>query len=195
MWISSKIKGQGKREIPEETSGPAASSSWIPTCEYQGVNPPGIEPSLNRWEANFKSSVGWLDKFCTRHIISYKNICWERSEINENVVTEWKEKINYLCERYSEKDYFNSDETGLFFRAVPDKTMAIKTEKCTDGKISKERLTILALCEYDRDGLNEETPEELIGIKPLYNRSKWDSCPFSEEQGLGRPCQTMSPEN
>ena len=39
------------------------------------------------------------------------------------------------------KKIFNFDETGLFFRALPTKTMTLKSEKCTGGKISKERLT------------------------------------------------------
>ncbi|KAJ8897900.1 hypothetical protein PR048_003257 [Dryococelus australis] len=53
---------------------------------------------------DFKVSVGWLEKFRTRYNISYKNICGEGSEINENVVTEWEEKMNDLCEEYSKKD-------------------------------------------------------------------------------------------
>jgi hypothetical protein len=35
------------------------------------------------------------------------------------------------------------DETGLFFRALPTKSFAVKGEKCTGGKISKEILTVL----------------------------------------------------
>ncbi|KAJ8871636.1 hypothetical protein PR048_027963 [Dryococelus australis] len=34
----------GKREIPEKTRGPAASSCTIPTCENSGVTRSGIEP-------------------------------------------------------------------------------------------------------------------------------------------------------
>ncbi|KAJ8884163.1 hypothetical protein PR048_016020 [Dryococelus australis] len=78
---------------------------------------------------HFKASVRWLDKFRTGYKISYKNICGEGVEINENLVTEWKEKMNDLCEGYSEKDCFNYVETGLFFHDLPDKMMAIKTEK------------------------------------------------------------------
>ncbi|XP_025405571.1 tigger transposable element-derived protein 6-like, partial [Sipha flava] len=40
---------------------------------------------------------------------------------------------------------FNCDETGLFFRALPDKTLCLKNEICRGGKKAKDRLTIL-LC-------------------------------------------------
>ena len=37
------------------------------------------------------------------------------------------------------------DETGLFYCALPDRTLAIKGQECTGGKKAKERIT-LALC-------------------------------------------------
>ena len=37
------------------------------------------------------------------------------------------------------------DETGLFYRAVPDRTLDIKGQECTSGKKAKERIRI-ALC-------------------------------------------------
>ncbi|XP_066260446.1 tigger transposable element-derived protein 6-like [Euwallacea similis] len=37
----------------------------------------------------------------------------------------------------------NADESGLYFRALPDRTLALKSEKCVGNKMSKDRLTIL----------------------------------------------------
>lgn len=48
-----------------------------------------------------------------------------------------------LLKDYSPRNIFNADETGIFFRALPNKTLTLKHEKCTGGKLSKERLTIL----------------------------------------------------
>ena len=48
-----------------------------------------------------------------------------------------------LIENYREEDIFNADETGLFYRCLPDKTLAFKGEKCHGGKHSKERITLL----------------------------------------------------
>ncbi len=46
---------------------------------------------------------------------------------------------------YEPKDIWNADETGLFWRLKPNKSMRFKGETCSGGKLSKERITIL-LC-------------------------------------------------
>ena len=38
---------------------------------------------------------------------------------------------------------YNTDETGLFFRALPAKALILKYEKCVGGKHSKETATLL----------------------------------------------------
>ncbi|KAJ8888056.1 hypothetical protein PR048_007542 [Dryococelus australis] len=47
---STRMEGRGKREIPEKTRRPTASSGTIPTCENP-VTRPGIEPGSGWWEA------------------------------------------------------------------------------------------------------------------------------------------------
>ncbi|KAJ8880399.1 hypothetical protein PR048_016868 [Dryococelus australis] len=46
------MQGRGKREIPEKTCRPAASSGTIPTCEDPEAAPPGNEPGSPWWEAS-----------------------------------------------------------------------------------------------------------------------------------------------
>ena len=46
---------------------------------------------------------------------------------------------------YEPRNIYNMDETGLFYRALPDKTLRVKGEACSGGKKSKDRIT-LALC-------------------------------------------------
>jgi len=41
---------------------------------------------------------------------------------------------------------FNCDETGLFYRAMPDKSLAQKRDAVKGGKLVKERLTVLFCC-------------------------------------------------
>jgi len=47
--------------------------------------------------------------------------------------------------KYPKEDVFNMDETGLFYHLMTDKTLSFKGEKCSGGKLSKERLSV-ALC-------------------------------------------------
>ncbi|XP_070573830.1 tigger transposable element-derived protein 6-like [Ptychodera flava] len=46
-----------------------------------------------------------------------------------------------MCAGYSPENIFNADETGVFYRALPDRTLATKADECKGGKVSKERLT------------------------------------------------------
>ncbi|KAJ8867216.1 hypothetical protein PR048_031011 [Dryococelus australis] len=55
VWSSAGMKGQGKREIPEKTHRPAASSSTIPTCEYPEVTRPATEHG-SPWYMMFTAS-------------------------------------------------------------------------------------------------------------------------------------------
>lgn len=91
----------------------------------------------------FKASNGWLEKFCHRWNINLKTICGEAADVNMEEVEQWKKKLCSIIQEYSPENIFNADETGLFFRALPKKTLALKNEKCTGGKSSKERLTVL----------------------------------------------------
>ncbi|XP_067939534.1 tigger transposable element-derived protein 6-like [Watersipora subatra] len=48
------------------------------------------------------------------------------------------------------------DETGLFYKLMVDKTLHFKGEKCSGGKLSKERMTV-ALC-ANMSGTEKEVP-------------------------------------
>ncbi|XP_008179833.1 tigger transposable element-derived protein 6-like [Acyrthosiphon pisum] len=67
------------------------------------------------------------------------------NDVNIDSVNEWKSKISEYVKDYDACNIYNCDETGLFFRAIPNKTLKLKGEQCKGGKLSKERLTVL-LC-------------------------------------------------
>ncbi|XP_065357188.1 tigger transposable element-derived protein 4-like [Calliphora vicina] len=93
--------------------------------------------------ADFSASSGWLERFKKRHNISFRTISGEAASVNQNDVINFTEKVPSLIEGYDSRDIYNADETGLFFRALPDKTFALKGETCAGGKMAKDRLTIL----------------------------------------------------
>ena len=57
-------------------------------------------------------------------------VCGESADVNLNVVSELKAKLPEIVKDYDIHDVFNSDETGLFYRALPDKTLAEHGKDC-----------------------------------------------------------------
>ncbi len=51
------------------------------------------------------------------------------------------------------EDIYNADETGLFWCMLPHKMLAVRREKCSSGKNSKEKMAVLI--EANIDGLDK----------------------------------------
>ena len=66
----------------------------------------------------------------------------------------WKDTtLQTILTNYDKADIYNADEFGLFFKALPKKTLHLKDEKCTGGKHSKIRVTGLAAANMNGDKL------------------------------------------
>jgi len=77
----------------------------------------------------FKASNGWLDSFKDRHGIVFKSVQGEAAAVGLKSVDKWRQDILIkLLTEYSPENVFNIDETGLFWRLLPDKTMTFKGE-------------------------------------------------------------------
>jgi hypothetical protein len=110
---------------------------------------------------DWKCSVGWLDRFKKRHNIAFHSICGEAGDVPIKDCDEWTiTKLPLLLKDYAAKDIFNADETGLFWRLLPNKTLCMKGETCTGGKLSKERVTVLVAANMDG---SEKLPLLVIG--------------------------------
>ena len=98
----------------------------------------------------FKSSDGWLQKFVKRNGLSFKTASGESGAVNIEDAQRFKsDTLPMLIANYSPQDVFNMDETGLFFKCVPNKTYYFKSDKCHGGKYSKERITIAVATNMD----------------------------------------------
>ena len=110
---------------------------------------------------DFTPSTGWLDRFKKRRGIAFRAVCGESASVDSSQTDEWLSKaLPELLKEYGPDDVFNADETGLFFRCLPDKTLAIKGEKCSGGKLSKDRITVLVAGNMSG---NEKLPLLTIG--------------------------------
>ncbi|CAF4531854.1 unnamed protein product, partial [Rotaria magnacalcarata] len=70
---------------------------------------------------------------------------FKATSVDLRTVEEWKERLPLIIDQYDPHDVYNADETGLFFKALPDRSLVMAKEKCKGGKKSKERFTVL-LC-------------------------------------------------
>jgi hypothetical protein len=62
--------------------------------------------------------------------------------MDESLVSEYRPKLLELISPYELKNIRNADET-VAFRALATTPLAVKGEKCTGEKMSKERLSVL----------------------------------------------------
>ena len=92
---------------------------------------------------DFRASNGWLDSWKHKFSIAHFKVCGESCDMNMDTVNDFQSRIDTIVRDYKPQDISNCDETGLFFRALPDKTLAQKKSACKGGKIAKERLTVL----------------------------------------------------
>lgn len=65
--------------------------------------------------------------------------------MDEQQINDWLAENREKLMSYSQEDIFNCDETALFYRLLPSRTLAVRGDKCHGGAASKERITIL-LC-------------------------------------------------
>ena len=116
-------------------------------------------------QTDFKASTDWLLKFHTTHNfakkqktpIEKKN---EKSNGDNDIVSA---KVAMLVKDgdYSEYHLYNADETGLFWKAMPDNTTALK--HLPVAEINKQRLTAL-MC-TNGDGSHKLKPLVIGSLK------------------------------
>ena len=129
-----------------------ATLKWFSCARDQNVPISGpilsakAEEFPNQLEiGNFKASTGWLERFKERHGILLKRVCGEANSVNISAteMEEWNNRLRLMLEKYRADDIYNADETGVFYKHLPDKTFEFKNVDCHGGKKSKEQITAL----------------------------------------------------
>ena len=71
--------------------------------------------------------------------------CSESPDVSRVAVKLWKERVCELLEGYASEDIWNLDETGCFWKALPDCGFAQKRTLCHGGKKLKLRMRVAFL--------------------------------------------------
>ncbi|GFW03156.1 tigger transposable element-derived protein 4 [Trichonephila clavipes] len=136
--------------------------SWMRQCRGQNIPMGGsllkekVKAFAKELGIEFSASEEWLTNFKKRNGIVFKKMCGESSSVDINVCSKWQNSLSDLIKEYEPRNIFNTDEIGLFFKCLPEKTFTFKKEKCHGGKHNKERLTILLA--VNMDGSEKITP-------------------------------------
>ncbi|GBN10847.1 Tigger transposable element-derived protein 4 [Araneus ventricosus] len=88
-------------------------------------------------EKSFAPMDGWIRLRSGKVVGEVSSVC--SSDINHWMENVWPDIIR----NHDEKDIFNANETGLFYKLTPNQTLKFKGEKCVGGQVSKARITIL----------------------------------------------------
>jgi hypothetical protein len=95
---------------------------------------------------NFEASSGWPQNFLFRHNIKSNLLFGEACIVNRQVTARYQAILPSLLEGYAPHDIYNCDETALFWKCLPARSLTISKEECGLGKQSKERITVLLAC-------------------------------------------------
>ena len=109
---------------------------------------------------DFRASDGWLNRWKSRHNVTFREVSGEEKSCTPEMTASWKEThLPTIPSRYELKDIFNAVEFGLFYQVLRSISMHFKNERCSGGKFSKVCLTGLAAVNASR----EKLPMFLIG--------------------------------
>ena len=101
-------------------------------------------------EENFRANAGWLQRFKERHAISQVDIRGEQRSADEEVAASYPAKLSEIIAEggFTGDQIYNCDETGLYYKMLPDKTLAAKSDenKTLGFKQYKDRITVLLCC-------------------------------------------------
>ena len=83
-----------------------------------------------------------MEKWKKRFNIKQLTVCGESGDVQGQTVDSWMERLPEIVEGYRKDDIWNMDETGVFWKALPNRGFGQKGKECKGGKNSKQRITV-----------------------------------------------------
>lgn len=141
-----------KREKGVPISGPILREKALKFHEdFEKKAPARVddEPIDADEKEEFTASDGWLSRWKRRYGIRQLIIAGERlsAESKRENLMKFKRQFHEMIDKegLSGDQIYNCDETGLYYRMLPEKSLVLQEEKSAPGyKKSKDRVTVLA---------------------------------------------------
>ena len=143
--------------------------------------------------STFIATTGFIDRWKRRHSIGMKQISGEEKSVSEEDIRPWLDlTLPELLLKYTPENIYNVDETALFYKLRPDRTLTFKGEKCSGSKKQKDRLTVLVGASMAGEKLpllvigKSKSPSCFAGIRSLpldyiSNAKAWMTGNFFQE--------------
>jgi len=96
-----------------------------------------IRDQLQISAENFDASSGWLEKFKNRHNIKLYITHGEAGSAPIESLPHERQSLQTILTSYALKDIYNADETGLFYRMLPNQTLASASVAGKKGQNSR----------------------------------------------------------
>ena len=77
---------------------------------------------------SFKTPNGWLDRWKKKHSLKKMTISGESGDVSGCIADSWKERLPEIITGYKVEDIWNLDESGVFWRVMPDKGFGQKVK-------------------------------------------------------------------
>ncbi|UYV67098.1 hypothetical protein LAZ67_4003879 [Cordylochernes scorpioides] len=140
-----------------------AVNIWYESQRLSGVPIRGIElqtaashfaSKLNN--PTFKASGGWLSRYRARHNLKNKKVVGEALSADEDAANRFKDDSHKLMtdEKYEQFQIYNADETGVYWKSLPDNSQVKNANSASGHKQSKDRLSVLLCANADASHKN-----------------------------------------
>ncbi|XP_017789938.1 PREDICTED: tigger transposable element-derived protein 1-like [Habropoda laboriosa] len=166
IWLEDATQ----KQIPIDTSTITNKALKI----YEKIKNQLPSTSSAEKKLSFSVSHGWFERFKRRHSLHNLRLKGEQASADSDAAQQYP--------------VFNADESGLFWKKMPERTYLAKAHKSASGhKAAKSRITVLFCCNASGDHImkplvinKSKTPRSFKGINinnlPVYwmaNKKAW----------------------
>lgn len=170
-----------KAVITGEILKQQAAKIWNALPQYHGKEHPQFS---NGWLSNFQK------RFNIKECINHGEAA--SAQIDKPSALTQIEKVRLLATKYDPENVLNMDETGLFWKLIPDRTLATKAG--SGGKKSKDRVTLVftvsasgrkefvwCIAKSKHPRCFKKINPQLLRVIYRYNKTKWMTGLITEE--------------